>query len=278
MRRGLLVVTIVLGLASLLYAGAVALLWAEQRRFLFVPSADLRPPGDYGLRGFSTESLTTSDGVRVTLWSHAAQAGHPTVVFFHGNGGNLANRSALFEPLAAQGFGILALSYRGYGTSGGSPSEAGFYEDARAVMRYAQATLGLPQGRIVLLGESLGSGVATKMATEFKVAAVVLEAPYTSVADVAGRRFPWVPVDLLLSDRFDSIDRIAAIGAPLLIFHGGQDDLIPVELGRRLFEVAREPKRLIVYPHAGHVDFDSDAVVSATIEFLRANGVEMASR
>jgi len=278
MRRTLLVVTIVLGLASLLYAGAVGLLWAEQRKFLFVPSADLRPPADYGLRDFSVGSLTTSDGVRLTLWSHPARAGRPTVVFFHGNGGNLGNRSALFEPLAAQGFGILAFSYRGYGTSAGSPSEAGFYEDARAVMCYAQATLGLRQGQIVLLGESLGSGVATKMATEFKVAAVILESPYTSVADVAGRRFPWVPADLLLSDRFDSIDRIAAIAAPLLIFHGGEDDLIPVGLGQKLFEAAREPKRLVIYPHAGHVNVDSDAVVQTMIEFLQASGVEAVSR
>jgi len=277
MRRALRAVTILLGVASLLYAGAVALLWAEKRRFLFVPSADLRPPGDYGLRGFSAESLTTSDGVRLTLWSHAARAGHATVVFFHGNGGNLANRSALFEPLAAQGFGVLAVSYRGYGTSAGSPSEAGLYEDARTVMTYAQARLGLRQGQIVLLGESLGSGVATKMATEFKVAAVVLEAPYTSIADVAGRRFPWVPVDLLLADRFDSIDRIAAIGAPLLIFHGARDDLIPVGLGQKLFDAAREPKRLVIYPDAGHVDFDSDAVVQTMIEFLRANGIATAS-
>ena len=147
--------------------------------------------------------------------------------------------------------GVFLLAYRGYSGSDGSPSEEGLYTDARTALDWLNAH-GVADRQIVLYGESLGTGIATKMAAEREMALVVLESPYTSTAEVAALRFPFAPVDWFMKDRYESIAQIALVTEPLLIMHGDADQVIPQEFGRRLFDAANEPKEGFWPRGAGH--------------------------
>ena len=161
----------------------------------------------------------------------------------------------------------MLVEYRGYSGNPGSPNEPGLYEDGRASLVFTQSE-GLPLDRIVLLGESLGSGVAVQMATEFDVGALVLEAPFSSAVDVAAGAYWFLPVRWLMKDRFDSIARIAKVRAPLFMVHGERDRVVPIRLGRKLFAAASDPKEVVYLPDAGHNDLPAHGSTQAVIEFL----------
>jgi fermentation-respiration switch protein FrsA (DUF1100 family) len=186
------------------------------------------------------------------------------VIYFHGNAETIANRIDRHRALIATGAGLLAVSYRGYMGSTGKPTEPGLLHDADAA--YAFAASRHPAERIVLWGHSLGSGVAVALAATRPVAKLVLEAPFTSTADVAQRMFPLVPVRRLMHDQFRSDQRIGAVAASILILHGARDIVVPIALGERLYQLAREPKRFVRYPRGGHDDLD---VYGAGIEARR---------
>lgn len=259
-------------IAGGVYGGMLGYLYVQQRQLIYHPGRDIAPPTAYGLSGF-TEYFTGADGAKLQLWVHPAQEGFPTIVYFHGNASHLGNRSDKLAALAARGFGIVGLSYRGYGKSDGTPSEAGLFEDARATLAFAQQELGVPLSRIALYGESLGSGVAVRMASEHDVAMLVLEAPYTSVASRAAEMYPYVPVKLLLKDHFDSLSHIAQVRCPLLIFHGELDDTIPVAHGRTLLGAAPEPKQGFFFPQVGHNDFDNALISEHVLAFAHKHGL-----
>jgi hypothetical protein len=181
-------------------------------------------------------------------------------VYFHGNGGSLFNRRFRARALLEDGRGLLMVSYRGYSGSTGSPSEAGLHQDARAA--YDWVTGGYEPGRLVLYGESLGSGVAVRLAAERPVGGIVLDAPYTATADIARSLYWWLPVDLLMRDPFRSIDHVGRLAAPLLVLHGERDRLVPIAMGERLFAAAPEPKRFVRLPggHETNLEQGIDAV------------------
>ncbi|MDE3059900.1 MAG: alpha/beta hydrolase [Pseudomonadota bacterium] len=251
-----------------LYGLLLAFLYLSQRQMIYHPDKTIATPEQYGLQGFS-EQFISSGGERLQLWYHPAPAGRPTVVYYHGNASNLGDRAGIYAALAGQGFGVLALSYRGYGKSSGSPSEQGLYADARAAIAFL-ATQNIPPANIILYGESLGTGVAVQMATEYPVALLVLQAPYTSVAGRAAEMYPYVPVRLLMKDTFDSIDKIGRVRSPLLIFHGELDTVIPVHHGRALLAAANPPKEAIFFPGNAHNDFDSQVLAKKVAEFYAA--------
>ncbi len=213
--------------------------------------------------------LETSDGERVIAWHVPPRPGHPLVIYFHGNAETIANRIDRHRALAATGAGLLAVSYRGYMGSTGKPTETGLLHDADAA--YAFAASQYPAERIVLWGHSLGSGVAVALAATRPVAKLVLEAPFTSTADVARRMFPLVPVRRLMHDQFHSDQRIGAVTASVLILHGARDIIVPIALGERLYQLAKEPKRFVRYPRGGHDDLDN---YGAGIEARRFIGEE----
>lgn len=260
----------ILAVAAGLYALMLLYLYSFQGQLIFHPGKDIHPPQAYGLEGFD-ERFIEAGGERLQLWYRPARPGLPLVVYFHGNASHLGNRAPKLAALAAKGFGVLGLSYRGYGKSTGEPSEQGLFADARATLAYAAAELHAPAEKLVLFGESLGSGVAVAMAAEHNVAAVALEAPYTSVAARAGELYPYVPVELLLKHKFDSLSRITQMKAPLLIFHGEKDATIPVEHGKALLAAANEPKKAVFFPHVGHNDFDDRQQAEMLLEFLESN-------
>ena len=237
------------GFAVAVYAAVVLLFYVKQGALLYPASTERRTAAQAGLSGFEDVVLPTPDGERIVGWYRAPQPGRAILLYFHGNGGSLLNRAGRARVLTEDGRGLLIVSYRGYSGSTGTPTETGLRTDARTA--YDWLALRLPAERIVLYGESLGTGVAVGLATERRVAGVVLDAPFTSAADVAGHHYAFLPV-WLLRDQYRSLDRIRDIRAPLLILHGDQDGVVPFALGERLYEHAAAPKRFVRIPGGDH--------------------------
>ena len=240
-----------LAAAAGLYLAAVAAMFAFQRQLQYFPTHRAPSPADAGFEDATEHVLTAADGTRILLWHAPAPEGAPTILFFHGNGGEVADRADRWAFYRDAGFGTAFLSWRGYGGSEGRPTEAGLHRDAEAALAFLAAQ-GLGPGSIALVGESLGTGVAVRLAAGRPFAALVLEAPYTSTAEVAARAYPWLPVRLLMRDQYRSIDVIARIEAPLFVFHGEADRTIPFDLGLALFEAAPAPKEFSPAPGRGH--------------------------
>src|SRR4029079_7756884 len=217
---------------SVAYACALAVLFVVQRSFLFpIPTALRTAPQAAGFREAEEHVLVTADDEKVIVWHVPAKAGHPVLLYFHGNGDFLAGFLGRFRGLIADGTGVVALSYRGYAGSSGHPSERGLLQDAAAA--YAFTTARYSADRIVVWGFSLGTGVAVALAAEQPVCKLILEAPYTSLAEVAASAFPIFPVRLVMKDPFHSDQRIARVNVPLLILHGARDATIPITFGER---------------------------------------------
>lgn len=267
-----------LTLLILAYAAIVAYLYFNQRHLIYLPDKNVAAPEHYKLYGFQDIDTTASDGTSIQLWYRPAQKGFPTVIYYHGNAGHLGDRAAIFDALAAKGFGVLGVEYRGYGKSGGSPSEAGLYDDARAGMRFLTDQQHIPLDHILIYGESLGTGVAVQMASEYKVGALIIQAGYTSVAARAAEIYWYVPVNFLIQDKFYSLRKIASVKSPLLLFHGELDAVIPIAMGRALYDTATSPKESIYFPHNGHNDFDTRIIADHVLAFSHKHGLIQAPR
>lgn len=240
------------GTAVLAGAALIAALVALESRLIYYPTRDhAAAPSDYGLKAEDL-SLKTADGVQLHGW-WIGGSGRTALLFFHGNAGNVSHRLDRSRLLVDRfGLDVLLLDYRGYGRSGGKPSEAGLYADARAAYDAATAR-GFTADQIVLFGESLGSAVAAQLALERPCAGLVLETPFLSVPALARRYYPFVP-RFLIRTRFDTESTIGRLTVPKLIIQAERDEIVPGPHARRLFTLAAEPKRLYVIPGAGHND------------------------
>jgi len=255
--------------AATLYLCGLAVLFFKQREMLFpIPPVGRTAPAAAGLPEAEEHVLTTADGEKVIIWHVPAKPGRPVVLFFPGNGDFLAGRVARFKGITADGTGLVALSYRGYAGSSGYPSEQGLLMDAEVAYAFTFARYGAEQ--IVVWGFSLGTGVAVAIAADHPVGRLILEAPYTSTADVAGQAFRFVPISLLMRDQFHSDRRIAGVTAPLLILHGTADPVIPISFGERLFGLAHEPKQFVRLPGGGHDNLDDFGALEAARPFINA--------
>jgi len=249
------------------YGGVLLLMYVAQRSMMYVPETLHILPADAGFPQAEEITLTASDGTRILAWHVKPQEGHPVVLYFQGNGGAPRHRVPRFKPLVADGTGLLALAYRGYAGSDGSPSEQGFIADALALYDFAAARY--PAGKLVLWGESIGSGVAVALAAQKPAAALILDAPFTSAADVGARAYPFAPVRLLMKDQFRSDERIGKVKAPLLIMHGALDRTVPIAFGEKLFALANEPKRFVRFTRGDHNDLDDYGALDTAKEFLQ---------
>jgi uncharacterized protein len=248
------------------YVLLVAVLYVSQRAMLYHPTTTHIRPAEAGLPEAQEVVLETSDGEKVIAWHVPPRGDKPVVIYFHGNGEIVPWRVERHRATIANGTGLIALSYRGYGGSTGTPTEEGLHRDAEAA--YAFATARYAPKRIVLWGHSLGTGVAVRLAAEKPVGKVILEAPYSSTVDVAAALFPYVPVRWLMHDQFHSDEWIGSIKAPLLVMHGARDDVIRLAFGQRLFALAHEPKRFITYDKGNHIDLDDNGAGAAAREFI----------
>jgi hypothetical protein len=247
------------------YALALAAITLGQRKLLYFPYAREVAPGAAGLPQAEVLHLRTGDGETLLAWFVAPAPGRPLILYFHGNANGLADRGPRFQALIATGDGLLAVEYRGYPGSTGSPSEAGLLADGEA--GYAKAiALGVPPPRIVAMGESLGSGVAVDLAARHEVGALVLDSPFSSIVDVAAASYWMFPVRLLMRDRFRSDEKIGKVAAPVLMVHGAADTAVPIRFGEKLFALANPPKDFIRVEGAGHLALG--AVIPRVLEWI----------
>jgi fermentation-respiration switch protein FrsA (DUF1100 family) len=257
-------------LASAGYLGGLVVVFLAQRAFIFpIPQTVRTAPEAAGFPEAEEHILATADGEKVIVWHVPAKPGHAVVIYFPGNGDFLAGLVDHFRAITSGGTGLLALSYRGYAGSSGRPSEQGLLQDAAAA--YAFAAARYSTDRIVLWGFSLGSGVAVALAAEQPVGKLILEAPFTSIMDIAAALLRIVPVRWLIRDQFHSDERIARVTAPLLILHGARDPTIPISFGERLFALAHEPKQFVRFPEGGHNDLASYGAIETVRHFIGAS-------
>ena len=251
------------------YACGLAVLFLVQRSFLFpVPTLARTSPQQAGFPEAEEHVLATADGEKVIVWHVPARPGHPVILYFHGNGDFLAGFFGRFRDLIADGTGVVALSYRGYAGSSGQPSERGLLQDADAAYAFTTARYGAD--KIVVWGFSLGTGVAVALAAEQRIGKLILEAPYTSIVDVAASIFWFMPLRLLMRDQFRSDQRIARVKVPLLIMQGANDPAIPIVLGERLFALANEPKQFVRFPGGGHENLGNFGAIETARQFINA--------
>ena len=234
------------------YVLATLLLYLMQRRLQYFPNGDVISPAQAGVPEASALTLETRDGEKLQAWSIEAKPGRPTILYFFGNGGRLHFYARRFARMAAEGDGVLAISYRGYGASTGSATEEGLIEDGETAYRHLRSR-SIADKSIAIMADSLGSGIAVQLAARHGIAALVLDSPFSSAVDVAGGRYPIFPVFWLMKDQFRSADFIRMVHAPLMVLHGTADQIVPIQFGRKLFSQANQPKRFIEVPDGGHV-------------------------
>ena len=235
------------------YLLVALVMYMGQRRLMYFPDTARTLPAEAGLPNVTERVLNTPDGARIVVWYGKAKPGQPTLLYFHGNGGGLAERAERFRRFMGQGWGVYMMAYRGYAGSSGYPTEANNIADAR--LAYAALLQeGVPADSIILYGESLGTNLATRVAAERASIGLILEAPYTSVLDIALTDYPFLPVRLLLSDRYETDKVLPQVKVPLLIIHGKEDGIIPVSMAQKLAKLANEPKRLVIFPEGDHSD------------------------
>ena len=251
----------------------LGLLWALSRRMTYFPMhlASTRPEG--WLPGARAVALKTRDGLELGAWFLTPEeAPRATIVVFNGNGGNRSMRAPLADALVREGFATLLFDYRGYGENAGSPSEPGLIADAHAARDWLDHQPDVDPSRIVYLGESLGTGVAVALAVDRPPAAAILRSPFPSLVDVGSVHYPFLPVGLLLRDRFSSIERIAEASYPLLVIVGAQDRIVPPSLSKRLYDAAPQTEKLYVeIAGAGHNDaalLDGEEFIEAVSTFI----------
>ncbi len=240
-------------IAGAVYGGLCLSLFIFQSRLVYFPSrALIATPQTIGL-AYQDVSLESTNGLRLHAWFIPADEARLTLLFLHGNAGNISHRLDSLRIFSRLGLSVLIFDYAGFGTSEGSPSERQSYEDAEAAWRYLTADRGVSPSQIVLFGRSLGGAVATRLATERAPAGLIIESTFSSVPDVAAQHYPFLPVRLLARIQYDALANISRIRCPILIIHSRQDELIPFSHSERLFRAANEPK-FFMELEGGHND------------------------
>ncbi|MFK5996706.1 MAG: alpha/beta hydrolase [Rhodobacterales bacterium] len=241
--------------ALVVYLAAFALVWFARTALIYPFDPAHITPRQAGEPRLIEKTLTTDDGANLIVWERPAKGRKATLVYFHGNAGNLAGRAQRFSHLSDRGYGIVALAYRGSGGSTGRPSEAALSKDAILLRRKLPLLLGQAiVGKIIYYGESLGTGVAVKLATTYPPDALILEAPYTAIVDLAARQMPFFPIRAVLDQRWETSRYITQVNSPTLIIHGTDDQVVPYAMGKTLFALSPAKNNVMkTLPGAGHL-------------------------
>jgi fermentation-respiration switch protein FrsA (DUF1100 family) len=224
-------------------------------RFIFFPSR-ANEAWDRNRRMTGAEEVTflAADGAQLVSWYLRATSARATVLFFHGNAGNLSHRTDILQTLAGLGADVFIVGYHGYGKSQGEPGEASLYLDADAAYAYLTAQRGVPPSRLVVFGESLGGGPAIDLVSRQPSAGLMVQSAFTSIGDMASHTIPFFPTGWLLRSKFDNLAKMPQVGVPKLFFATRTDEVVPYRQTRRLFEVASEPKTWVEFDDCGHND------------------------
>jgi len=221
------------------------LLYINQSKYVYFPFKDLvATPRDAGL-AYEEVHLTTADNIRLHGWYVPHDHPRATLLFLHGNGGNISHRLEKLVMYHQLGLAVLIIDYRGYGQSEGSPTEQGTYRDAEAAWKYLTGNKALPGNNIIIYGESLGGAVAAWLAVQYQPGALILESAFTSIMDMGRHYYPYLPIRWISRFKYPTLDLIRQVHAPLLIIHSPADDIVPYAQGQKLFETANEPKTFL---------------------------------
>jgi pimeloyl-ACP methyl ester carboxylesterase len=239
-----------------LVGALLALLWLFQRHLIYLPARGPVPSAEEVIAGARDVTLRTGDGLRLGAWLVPARppATDITVLVANGNAGDRSLRAPLAQALARAGFAVLLFDYRGYGGNPGRPTEEGLARDARAAYRFLVEEEGVPAERLILFGESLGAAVVTDLATEHPAGGLVLRSPFTDLAAVGQLHYPWLPVSLLLRDRFPVAEHMRRIDAPTTVVYGTRDSIVPPEHSRAVAAAAAGPTTIVAIAGADHND------------------------
>lgn len=233
------------------YLSVVLLVYFGQSRLIYFPQQQIsNTPKDIGL-DYTSVNIATSDGETLHGWWVPAHDAKGTVLFFHGNAGNISHRINYLKMFKQLGYNTLLFDYRGYGQSSGVPSESGTYLDAQAVWRYVTETQGIAAAQIVLFGESLGGAVAAWLAAREKPGLLVLASTFTSVPDMAAEIYPFLPVRWLARFHYNTLESLQSVTCPVLIAHSADDEIVPFEQSQQLLQAAPEPKEFL-FLYGGH--------------------------
>lgn len=255
----------ILGFA-LFYVAIMAFLYFYQRNLQYFPAGP-RPELETQIKP-EVITVTPEEGISLQGFYWPAKEGLPTIVFFHGNGQAYQYWIDKLMTFAQEGYGALFTDYRGYGGQPGEPTEEGIYRDARSFINTINTNQSVPFDDMVFYGESLGTGVAVQMATEFRPKALILESAYSSTADIAKARYWMFPVELLMKDQYRSIDKIDGLKMPKLFIHSLNDRVINIRFARRLYEATPEPKQFVEVSNGGHNDLLDNGLALHISSFL----------
>jgi len=255
------------GVVLALYVVVIFAAYAFQRKLQYFPSTQRIAPVNAGLSNVQEIILATPDAEKLIAWYAPAAKNKPTILYFHGNGAGLIDRAERMGKYQASGLGFFIPAYRGFAGSSGAPSEKALIADARLAYDYLLKQ-GVRPEDIVVFGESLGTSVATQLAASVKVGALILESPFTSAANVGALRYPFLPVRYLMKDQYRSNQFISSITVPVLVVHGGRDEVVPLAMGRQMFKLANAPKEFILLPEAGHNDHDRFGLIAKVQAFI----------
>jgi len=229
------------------------LIYFYQPKLIYYPHKEIVASPNDILLDYEEVTLTTSDNYEINAWWIPNANARATLLFFHGNAGNISHRLDSINNFHQLGLSVLIIDYRGYGISPGTPSEQGTYNDAEAAWSYLTKEKNIPPNNIVIFGRSLGGAIATWLAEKHASAALIIESSFTSIADIGKYYYPYLPTKLLARIKYPSKDRIPKIKTPILFIHSPNDEIIPYEHGQALFEVANKPKSFLQI-HGSHND------------------------
>ncbi|KTD62324.1 alpha/beta hydrolase [Legionella shakespearei] len=249
-------------IGCVIFGFVLLLIYIFQRHLIYFPDRHIPDLKAYHAQDMDVVTLKTKDNLTLKSWYKPAAKNQPTLLYLHGNAGNIGYRMTLARKFLKAGLGVFLLEYRGYGGNRGSPNEQGFYEDGQTALDFLQEQ-GIKPSQLVLYGESLGTGVATKLGSEHAACAIILQSPFTSLPNVARYHYPWVLMEPW--DKYNSLERIKTIHTPLLVLHGKLDRIIPYTDGLALFDAANEPKKMLTFPNKDHNNLWSERSFSNDI-------------
>ena len=253
----------------LIYLVILGFLYFYQRNLMYHPNEN-NYSGDKLSVDIKEVKVETGDNIDLLGWYHEKDIKkYKTILFFHGNAGSLENRIHKLNHFRDMKVNFLIIAWRGFSGNKGKPSEEGLYEDGNSAINWL-LNKGANQENIILYGESLGTGVATHLAQKKNFAGMILETPFTSMIDAAKNFYPYIPVGLLLKDKFDNKSKIKNISVPILIMHGEADQIVPFYMGKKIYEIANKPKYSYFTKHDNHMmEFDEN-LIKALNSFLRS--------
>lgn len=255
--------------AAVIYVAVGVSLFMIQRTFMYFPSKVTQSRAVFNAQDMDIVTFKTEDGLSLGAWYKAPVDGKPIIVLFHGNASHMGISALKVRSFLDSGYGAFLPAYRGYAGNPGKPTEEGLYLDGRAAISWLLEN-GYQQSDIIIYGESLGTGVSIELASKYykDVKGLVLESPYTSFIDLAKRTYFWLPLNLVMRDRYESIDKIAYVQAPIFIVRGGKDTLVPPAMGQRLFDAAKAEKQIKTLENSGHNDMHQNGVDQYIMHFV----------